>query len=93
MPTQGDGPAHSEKMGSNKARAGSSCASGPAATRGNSTMKLWMHASKGISVQVDGAICGRTAWPSHDTLRLGSESVEVEAERMPQSCLTTLTSG
>ena len=56
-------------------------------------MKLWMYASKGISVQVDGPTCGRTAWPSHVTLRLGSEFVEVEVERMPQSCLTTLTGG
>jgi len=56
-------------------------------------MKLWMYASKGISEQVDGANCGRTAWPSHVILRLGSESVEVEVERMPQSGLTTSTGG
>jgi len=93
MPTQGDGPADSEKMGSNKTRAGSSC--GPVATHGNSTMKLWMYASKGISVKLDGTSCRRTAWPSHVALRLGSESVEVEVEveRTPQSGLTTLTGG
>lgn len=44
IPTRGDGPANSEKMGSNKTRAGSSCE--PVATRGNLTMKLWMHVSK-----------------------------------------------
>jgi len=56
-------------------------------------MKLWMYASKGISVKADGATCGRTAWPSNVALRLGSESVEVAAERTPQSSLTTLTGG
>jgi len=91
MPTQGDGPAHSEKMGSNRTRAGSPC--GLVATRGNSTMKLWMYASKGTSVKLDGTSCRRTAWPSHVALRLGSESVEVEVERTPQSGLTTLTGG
>ena len=40
-----------------------------------------------------GATCGRTAWPSHVALSLGSESVEVEVERTPQSGLTTLMGG
>jgi len=52
-----------------------------------------MYASKGISVQVDGATCGRTTWPSHVALRLGSESVKVEVKRTPQLGLTTLTGG
>ena len=95
MSTQGDGPAHSEKMGSNRTRAGSS--SGLVASRGNPMVKLWMYASKSISVKLDGATCGRTAWPSHVTLRLGSETVEVEVEveveGTPQSGLTTLMGG
>ena len=91
MPTQEDGPAHSEKMASNKTRAGSSC--GPVVTHSNSAMKLWMYVSKVISVQVDGATCGRTTWPSHVALRLGPESVKVEVKRTPQLGLTTLTGG
>ena len=43
MPTQGDGLAHSEKMESNKMRAGLSCML--ATIRRNSTMKLWVYAS------------------------------------------------
>ena len=46
---------------------------------------------QGISVNLDGATCERTAWPSHIALRLGSESVEVE--RMPHLTLTTLVGG
>ena len=71
MPTQGDGPLHSEKMRSNKTRAGSPC--GPVATRENSTMKLWMYASKGVNVKIDGTTCGRTAWPSHVALDLAQK--------------------
>ena len=40
---------------------------------------------QGIGVNLDGATCECTAWPSH-ALRLGSESVEVE--RIPQLTLT-----
>ena len=46
---------------------------------------------QGISVNLDGATRGSTAGTSHTALRLGSESVE--AERMPQLTLTTLTGG
>ena len=65
----------------------------PGATHGNSKMKLWMYASKGISVRLDGATCRHTAWPSHVAFRLASESVEFEVKRTPQSGLRALTGG
>jgi len=87
MPTQGDEAAHSEKMGSNKTRAGSLLAGCDARELDDETL---MYASKGVGAKLDKTACRRTGWSSHVALKLGSESV---VECTPQSGSTTLTGG